>query len=611
MAYTDLPAKNIAPLPSDTGVLTRAVPQNLFRTTFAKVLASTWDTSFWTRIFQGTGQTNSQSSGKGVITSGTTVNSETILRSVSSFTGSFLLRAQTILSQRIANNNFFIELVDVIGDNLAITVNSATSVTITIPSNPFTSENVGQSMYIGALTGFTGVTAIPGRYAIASVSGNDVTFTVASWATGAGNTGTCSLFGWNYHQLLYTGVTATNVNYDTQRRGWNTGFTVANINTTASPGHMAVMGTEDGDAFLSDQLVATATTLPLTRRATRVINIAEETTPLFLQIRCVNGSTAPASTTTWTVGMVSLENYSTQQVTIANAKPQSANTATPVTIENTPTITATNLSTNIAQVGGTNTVNGGVAGILAVGGNVAHSAASTANPLQAGGRVVPTTIATQDASLVAGDVSYLPISTGLQTLTKNFSTAELDYSIQFDSAATTVTVQPLVPASGTASVRNYITGFVVSNDALGTAGIAWVLDSALTVSSIAITTGLVTTSTAHDLKVGDAVTFTALAGGTGVSTNVKYHVTSVGSTTTFNFAATVGGANIVPSVAYTGTTMYRILHQFRFQTGAQQSVNSTIPNPYRGIANTACNFLIPTSLTSGNIYLSVIGYRGF
>lgn len=275
------------------------------------------------------------------------------------------------------------------------------------------------------------------------------------------------------------------------------------------------------------------------------------------------------------------------------------------------TVTATNLSTNVAQIGGTNTVNGGVAGTLAVGGNVAHSAASTANPLQAGGRVVPTTIATTDASLVAGDVSYLPISTGLQAITKNFSSAELDYSIQFDSVGTTTTVQQLVPASGTASVRNYITSFVVSNDTLGAAGTAWVLDSALTVSSIAITTGLTTTSTAHDLKVGDAVVFTALAAGTGVSTNTKYYVTSVGSTTTFNFSATVGGSNVVPSVAYTGTTMYRILHQFRFQTTAQQSVSFVLPNPYRGIANTACNFLIPTTLTSGSIYLTVTGYRGF
>jgi hypothetical protein len=49
------------------------------------------------------------------------------------------------------------------------------------------------------------------------------------------------------------------------------------------------------------------------------------------------------------------------------------------------TVTATNLSMNLAQVGGTNTVTGGVSGLLAVAGNVAHDAAVTANPLLMGG----------------------------------------------------------------------------------------------------------------------------------------------------------------------------------------------------------------------------------
>jgi hypothetical protein len=49
------------------------------------------------------------------------------------------------------------------------------------------------------------------------------------------------------------------------------------------------------------------------------------------------------------------------------------------------TVAATNLSTNLAQVGGTNTVTGGVSGLLAVAGNVAHDAAVTANPLLMGG----------------------------------------------------------------------------------------------------------------------------------------------------------------------------------------------------------------------------------
>ena len=245
-------------------------------------------------------------------------------------------------------------------------------------------------------------------------------------------------------------------------------------------------------------------------------------------------------------------------------------------------------------------------------GQTAHSSASTGSPLRIGGRVVPTTIAAQDATLLAGDASDAGISTGQQLIIKESSTAELDYNFNFSTVASTVTVQPFVPASGTASVRNYIRQLAISTDALGTGGVAWILDGALTVSSIAITTGLCTTSTNHDLKIGDSVVFTALAAGTGVSTNTVYYVTSVGSATTFNFALTIGGANVVPSVAYTGTTVYRILYQQHFRaSGVPQTTIITFPNPLRGIANMITNFLIPTTMTSGTIYITSTGYRGF
>lgn len=52
----------------------------------------------------------------------------------------------------------------------------------------------------------------------------------------------------------------------------------------------------------------------------------------------------------------------------------------------TPSVTiAANSAVNVAQVGGTNTVTGGVAGIIAVGGNIAVAAAPTANPVPIGG----------------------------------------------------------------------------------------------------------------------------------------------------------------------------------------------------------------------------------
>jgi hypothetical protein len=265
--------------------------------------------------------------------------------------------------------------------------------------------------------------------------------------------------------------------------------------------------------------------------------------------------------------------------------------------------TSSNLNVNVGTVTTLTTLSNG---------QTAHSSASTGSPLRIGGRVVPTTIATQDATLVAGDASDAGISTGQQLIIKQNSTAELDYNFNFSTVASTVTVQPFVPASGTANVRNYIRQLAISTDALGTDGKAWILDGALTVSSIAITTGLCTTSTNHDLKIGDSVVFTALAAGTGVSTNTVYYVTSVGSATTFNFALTIGGANVVPSVAYTGTTVYRILYQQHFRaTGIPQTTLISFPSPLRGIANMITNFLIPTTMTSGTIYITSTGYRGF
>lgn len=243
-------------------------------------------------------------------------------------------------------------------------------------------------------------------------------------------------------------------------------------------------------------------------------------------------------------------------------------------------------------------------------GQTAHSSASTGFPVRIAGRIVPTTIATQETTLIAGDASDAGITTNQQLIVKENATSELDFNVPVTSLATTTTVQGLVQASGTASVRNYIKSIRVANDALGAAGNLLLLDSALTVSSIAITTGLATTSAAHDLRISDVVVFTALAGGTGVTANQLYYVTSVGSTTTFNFATAPGGANTVPTVAYTGTTMYRVFDQIRLQTTAGERT-VTYSQPLKGIANTIMNFLIPTSLTSGNIYITVNGFRGF
>lgn len=309
----------------------------VFKTSFTDVIASGVDSKFWTLLATGSGQTVSQSAGNLVLASGTTINSETIIRSKIPFFGNFLMRSQVVLSQRIVNNNFSIELVDVIGDGLAFTINSATSVTVTIPNTTFTSANVGQSMNIGNLTGTAGT--IPMVAVIASVTGTAVTFTVAGWP--ASGSGTCSLFGWNEYSITYNTATATNNFILNRRNGWALTATTATINTTASPGHQNLLAVNTDQMSYADQLIASGAIYQPTVRASAVVNLPDQDIPMYIQIRSKNGTTAPASTTTWTIGMLALEQYDSMPVIIEGSKFGGANTSIMAQIMNAVAISGT------------------------------------------------------------------------------------------------------------------------------------------------------------------------------------------------------------------------------------------------------------------------------
>ena len=311
---------------NDAGLVTRHTPQNTWCVSFTRVNGSALDTPDMTQRRLGTGVGVSQSNGNLVVTAGTTANSEFLARSVVSFNGAVIKRHQTILSQRIVNNNFAVLLADRIGEGLSCTINSATSISVTLTAHGYTTSNVGQSMLIGAISGANGV---PGRYAIASIpDANTINFTVAGWP--ASGSCTLDLFGWNYVRWLYTGTSATTANVDSQRMGWNSGDTAATINTTASPGHMAQTAIDGRNIYFQDGLVASAAAPTLTSRAHRWINIPEQDTELFLYVWSFNGTTAPASGTTWTVGFVSIEDTVNFPVYLAGVRPHGTSQVLPV-----------------------------------------------------------------------------------------------------------------------------------------------------------------------------------------------------------------------------------------------------------------------------------------
>ena len=322
--------------------------QDIWRNGFSQVYASGWEPNDWQTIGAvGAGQAVSQSAGNGLMTSGTTANAETIQRAKRMFNAPLTMRFGATLSQRIANNTFAVELVDVVGDGLAYNIVSTTVVDVTFTKkHKFTSANIGQFMYMGAISGAAG---LPGRYAIASVPSEYVIrFTVASWP--ASGTGTLSLYGWNHHHVVYDGTTVTNAKFDSQRNGWNSGDTTLTINTTASPGHIVVVNIDDGCVAVGDQLAASATTQQTTMRGSRSLNIPDNELPLALQIRMTNGTVAPASTTTFTLSFVQLEDYLPEQVSITAARFSSSNASLPVTIVRQDAGLAGNPTAIIGQV---------------------------------------------------------------------------------------------------------------------------------------------------------------------------------------------------------------------------------------------------------------------
>jgi hypothetical protein len=353
---THMRVRTSNPLFSDGGAVVRQAPTDIWSVGFADTGSSLLASEFTQRRL-GTGMGVTQGSSNLLVTTGTTANSEFLARSTTSFRGSLTARHKTILSQRIANNNFVAMLADLVGEGLSCTINSATSITVTIPSNPFTANNVGQFIFVGAISGANGV---PGRYAIASVAGNNVNFTVSGWP--ASGSCTVDLFGWNWLRTLYTGTTATNASVDAQRRGWNSGDTTATINTTASPGHVMQTYADGRNINWADTLVASGTAPTVTTRASRIENIPDDDVELYFYLWAFNGTTAPASTTTWTVGFVAVEDNCNVPTYIAGVRPLGAQAPLPVSgtffqatqpvsiATNTPTLAAgSNLAGDVGQ----------------------------------------------------------------------------------------------------------------------------------------------------------------------------------------------------------------------------------------------------------------------
>jgi hypothetical protein len=196
--------------------------------------------------------------------------------------------------------------------------------------------------------GIVGAAGIPGRYAIASVvAGVSVTLTVAGWPA----SGSCkaTLFGRNYVRHLVNGITPTVCAMDAQRNGWATGDTSAAINTTNAPGTLIQTELTGREVFFADALRASSPTPNFTTRASRYENIPDQNVDLYVFLWSFNASAAPASSTTWTLGSLVVENFANVPMYIQGFRSLGQQNAVPVQLQ---AGVATNPIGTVALAGG-------------------------------------------------------------------------------------------------------------------------------------------------------------------------------------------------------------------------------------------------------------------
>jgi hypothetical protein len=429
---------------ASAGQPVRQIGQEVWNVSFADTGASVLSSDFTSPIVTG-GVTYNQGTSSLNVVASTNTNAEFLTRSAVAWRGSMRLKFGIVASQRIVNNNFAVLLADLIGENLAYTINSATSVTVTVPGHAFTAAAVGQFINLAGITGAAGV---PGRYAIASVvAGTSITFTVAGWPVSG--TGTLTLFGHSYVRNLFTGVTATNVAFDAQRRGWATGDTTASINTTASPGTVIHNELTGRECFMMDQLRASSGAPNVATRASRVENIPDDNLDLYVWIWNFNGTTAPASATTFTVGFISVEKF-------AN---------TPVYVQ------------GFRALGNTNAPFVNITGNPNIVGNVAHDAAIAGNPVRIAGRALTANY----AAVATGDVADLITTLYGALIQKPYAIPESDWSYAAAAGGIINTTDVPVRAAGAAGIRNYVTSATFSNASATVATEVVIKDGASTV----------------------------------------------------------------------------------------------------------------------------------
>jgi hypothetical protein len=105
----------------------------------------------------------------------------------------------------------------------------------------------------------------------------------------------------------------------TRRNGYQTAEDIT-VNTTTTAHQIEANFLAGVRLNLSDRLITSLATGISTLRGDRIANLPDEDTEMYLQIRSLNGTSAPTATT-WTLGIMSVSDYAVQPVAIVQSEP--------------------------------------------------------------------------------------------------------------------------------------------------------------------------------------------------------------------------------------------------------------------------------------------------
>ena len=144
--------------------------------------------------------------------------------------------------------------------------------------------------------------------------------------------------------------------------------------------------------YWSDTLTASATTPNVTTRGSRFENIPDDDVELYLYVWSQNGTTAPASSVSWTIGFLSIEDNANVPTYIAGVRPIGG--AAPLPVSGSVTIAAgTNVIGDVGQQ-----YRGNAAG-AASGAHIVSAATTNPSIVKASaGRVVGWSLANTNAA---------------------------------------------------------------------------------------------------------------------------------------------------------------------------------------------------------------------